>query len=82
MHGAIGLVALAFGYLTFVQAAKEKEGIKTLGQVIGIFVMVVAALAVLCSAMKCVGKGSCPMMARNGCPVTSKMSGSLPSDNS
>lgn len=58
MSGAISLVALGVGYLVYITACKEKEGVKILGQVIGIFVMIAAILCLICSSMKCMDKGA------------------------
>ncbi|MCG3176712.1 MAG: hypothetical protein MOGMAGMI_01672 [Candidatus Omnitrophica bacterium] len=79
MAGAIALIALGVGYLVFVTASKEKEGVKLLGQVIGIFVMIASLLCLICSSMKCVGKSgygkggydrSCSMkLAKDNCPI-------------
>ena len=63
MYAVLGLIALALGYKVFVDAGKEKEGVKLLGQVIGIFVMIAAVLSILCGTMKCMtkyGKYDCP----------------------
>lgn len=57
MSGAVSLVALGVGYLVYITACKEKEGVKILGQVIGIFVMIAAILCLICSSMKCMDKG-------------------------
>ena len=80
-QGAMALVALGVGYLTFAAASKEKEGLKLLGQAIGIFVMIAAFLLVLCSAAKCAGKysygkgsGNCQLSQKAPlCPMGSKM---------
>lgn len=80
MSVALCLIALALGYKVFVDASKEKEGVKLLGQAIGIFVMVAALLLALCGAMKCayksgysmMSKYSCPMMAKSNCPMSSQ----------
>ena len=69
MHTAIALVALALGYKVFADAHKEKDGLKLLGQVIGIVVMLAAVLCMLCGAAKCVYKSQCSMMSKNGCPL-------------
>lgn len=58
MSGAVSLVALGVGYLVYITACKEKEGVKILGQVIGIFVMIAAILCLICSSMKCMDKGA------------------------
>ncbi len=76
MHAAVALIALALGYKTFADAHKEKEGIKLLGQVIGLFVMIAAMLAILCGMFKCMyGSSSCSMMHRDGCPIAAARMG-------
>ncbi|MBI3251975.1 MAG: hypothetical protein HYZ52_01470 [Candidatus Omnitrophica bacterium] len=74
MFIAGGLIALGVGYLVYTGAGKEKEGVKLLGQAIGIFVMIAAALSIVCGAMRCAylkAAGGCPTMAsRGGCPMT------------
>ena len=76
MSCAVGLIALGVGYLVYLQAVKEKEGLKLLGQVIGIFVMIAAVLSMFCMAKqmkdRCDGGGkNCPMMASKApmCPL-------------
>ena len=64
MSCAVGLVALGVGYMVFLQASKEKEGLKLLGQIIGIVVMI-GALGSGYYAAKC-------KMAGSGCPIASK----------
>ena len=63
MSVAVCLIALALGYRVFVLACSEKDGVKLLGQAIGIFVMIVAVIAMLMSACpkysKCGKYGSC-----------------------
>ena len=44
MSCAVALIALSLGYLVYVHASKEKEGVKLLGQVIGIVVMIGAVM--------------------------------------
>ena len=75
MHVAISLVALALGYKVFADAHKEKEGLKLLGQVIGIVVMLAALLSVVCGATKCMGHSGCPVMAKSACPMHPSMDG-------
>ena len=81
MHIAVSLVALGLGYLVYVGACKEKEGLKLLGQAIGIFVMIAALVTVACGAAKCAymkGKaygGGCPMAAKSMCSVDRGMPG-------
>ena len=74
MFGALGLIALVLGYKVFVDASKEKEGVKLLGQAIGIFVMIAAVLTIVCGTMKCLAKygGGCPIAAKSYCPVAAK----------
>ena len=82
MSCAVALIALGVGYLVYLHACKEKEGVKLLGQVIGIFVMIAAVMSFMCSAAKCVRKGghgwdkdNCPMMSSKApmCPLGGKM---------
>ncbi len=69
MSLALGLIALGVGYLVFAAASKEKEGVKLLGQIIGIVVMVVALATSICAGMKCM-KG-CPMgKGKWMCPIS------------
>ena len=76
MDCAVALVALGVGYLVLLQANKEKEGLKILGQVIAILVMLGASCSFLCASLKCMkgdhcGKsmsGKAPM-----CPMSGKM---------
>jgi hypothetical protein len=82
MSVAAGLIAMGVGYLVFSAASKEKEGLKILGQIIGIFVMAVSVLTILCSSMHCLSKSQCPLMGKhecsmmkNECPMMSKSSG-------
>ena len=69
MSIATGLIALGIGYLVYIAASKEKEGLKILGQVIGIFVMALSVLAILCAGMHCLSKGSCPLMGKHQCSM-------------
>ena len=77
MHGAISLVALALGYKVFTDAYKEKEGLKLLGQMIGVVVMIAAVLSILCGAAKCMGKSDCPMMRKSECSMMGKHEGMM-----
>ena len=78
MHAVLGLIALTLGYKVLVDAGKEKEGVKLLGQVVGIFVMIAAVLSILCGTMKCMTKYGCPMGSDHGpmqqmeCPMGGK----------
>ncbi len=52
MFASLSLIALVLGYKVFVDASKEKEGLKILGQGIGVLVMVGSVALLLL--------GSCP----------------------
>ena len=74
MHCAVALIALGVGYLVFLHASKEKEGVKLLGQAIGILVMIASVLCLLCSASKCMKRDGCPFSGKAPmCPMSSKM---------
>ena len=77
MHSAVALVALALGYKVFADAHKEKEGLKLLGQIVGIVVMLGAVLCILCGAAKCLTNSQCSMMSNNGCPLAAKTAYSM-----
>ena len=73
MHCAVALLALGVGYLVLLQANKEKEGLKLLGQVIAIVIMLGALMSSICAAKHkmmgdCKGGGKAPM-----CPLSGKM---------
>ena len=70
MSCGVGLIALGVGYLVLLSAYKEKEGLRLLGQVIGILIMIGAVASVMCAAkhkMDSCGKGKAPM-----CPFSAK----------
>ena len=75
MSCAMGLIALGVGYLVLLSANKEKEGIRLLGQAIGILIMIGAVASSICGASKCshhgYGKGDCDMMSKGApmCPI-------------
>ena len=74
MSMASPLVAICLGYMVYLMASKEKEDIRMLGRVIGIFVMMFALVAFTVdlskgTEMRCgpkMGKGACPMMGMQG----------------
>ena len=74
MSCATGLIALGVGYLVFLHASKEKEGLKLLGQVIGIVIMIASLLSSMCAATKCMSqKGSCHFSSKAPmCPLSGK----------
>ena len=74
MHSAIALIALALGYKVFTDAAKEKEGVKLLGQVIGIIVMIASVLLMACGMSHCYRKSQCDRMSKSECPTMAKSS--------
>ena len=68
---SLGLIALAVGYFVLVQANKEKGRMKSLGQLIGVLIMVAAALSSLCVAKY--KMGNCPLTGgKMMCPFTGK----------
>ena len=78
MGCAMGLVALGVGYLVLLYANKEKEGLKILGQAIGILIMVAALLSSLCAMTKCMKGGDCGKSYSHAskapmCPLTGKI---------
>ena len=76
-HGVSALlVTSAVGYWVLTLAAKEKEGTKKLGHLVGLIIIVVSLLGVACKVYyqisACSGKYG--MMGRGGmsCPFTGK----------
>lgn len=83
MHIGLTLVALALGYKVLVDASKEKEGLKILGQAIGIFVILASIAGFACGVSRCIGKSggkygmnkdSCSMMGKADCPMAGEAS--------
>ena len=69
---SLGLIALAVGYFVLVQANKEKGRMKSLGQLIGVLIMVSAALSGFYVAKYKMG-GACPFTGKAlMCPFTGK----------
>jgi len=79
MFTTVSLIALALGYKVFVDAGREKEGLKILGQVIGLFVMVAAVLSFVCGAAKCMSQAGCPLMSKYSCPMAGRADSSVDS---
>lgn len=70
MSISLCLIALALGYLVVLQASKEKEGLKVLGQAVGSIVMIVAFFGSLCCASQALGyKTSWGGWSGMSCPV-------------
>ena len=67
MGCAMSLVALGIGYLVLLNANKEKEGLKLLGQAIGIIILVGALMTAVCAATKCMKGGACGMGEKKMC---------------
>ena len=62
MYIALNLIALAVGYFVFLEATKEKKDTKTVGRLIGVFIMTAALGTILIafaesSASNCLKKG-------------------------
>ncbi len=70
MFMAMNLVALALGYLVFLQANKEKTNTRTFGRFIGVFIVSVSLGTALISFAEwsmanCIKKsGQCPIAAK------------------
>lgn len=70
MFVALNLIALALGYAVFLQATKEKNAAKTVGRLIGVFIISASLGAILISFAEwsianCLKKsGHCPMTAK------------------
>jgi len=72
MYIALNLIALALGYLVFLEATKEKKDTKTVGRLIGVFIMTAALGTILIafaesSATNCIKKGgfNCPILSKH-----------------
>ncbi len=73
MSTALCLIALCLGYIVYVNAVREKEGLRILGQVIGIVVMLAAVGGFLCSTMHRMKRdydGGCMMGQKMNCPLS------------
>jgi hypothetical protein len=70
------LLSAVAGYLVLERAAKQKNGMRRLGQAVGAFVLVVSIAGVLCKAIACLsGGGMCASkhgMMRGMCPFSAK----------
>ena len=80
-HGSIPvlLVTAAVGYWVLTLAAKEKEGTKKIGHLVGLIIIVVSLLGAACKIYCQVSGSSCPMeghrWGKKGgmfCPMTGK----------
>jgi len=57
MSISIALIALALGYKVFIDASKEKEGLRLLGQAIGVLVLIGSLLMFIAGLVKCAKYG-------------------------
>jgi len=57
MTTALSLIALVLGYRALIAAYTQKDGLKILGQVVGIFVMIAAVLVFLMRFCPVYGSG-------------------------
>ena len=72
MKSALLLIALGFGYKVFADATKEAGGIKTLGRLIGIVMMVLSTAVIAVKTFQCAAAMYCPMnktCAMSACPM-------------
>ena len=84
-HGmSVLLVTSAVGYWTLTAAGREKGRVKTLGQYLGLIIVVLSLASAACKVYCMVTSSSCPMvggMSRGmgkSCPFTGKPVGSQP----
>ena len=71
MQIGITLVSMSLGYLAYVQATKEKDGLRILGQAVGIFVILASIAGFVCGASRCMmKKGMCSMPMKMNCPIS------------
>ena len=73
MQVTLALIALALGYKVYIDGSREKEGLKLLGQSIGVVVMIVALLSAACGVTRCMMKQGCSLMKKD-CSMMSKAS--------
>lgn len=65
------LMALGLGYVVLVVASKEKEGLKILGQTVGVVILLVSLLTTICCLTgSWIAKTGDGYGAKAGCPVT------------
>jgi len=64
MCTAVALIALSLGCKVFVDAQKEKKGLKRLGEIVGAVVMIVAFVCVLHGVAKCGRSSQCSMISK------------------
>jgi hypothetical protein len=81
VHGTgLLLLSAVAGYLVLERAAKQKNGLRRVGQAVGWFVLVVSLLGVLCKVGACIGMGGmCSTSGKRGgmCPITGKSGGMM-----
>jgi hypothetical protein len=70
MSVALCLIALSLGYLVLYQASYAKEGLKILGQAIGVIVVIVSILSATCCLAQAVGDKWFGAGMVAGCPIS------------
>ena len=79
MHGSgMLLITTVAGYLVLERAAKQKNGLRRVGQTVGWFVIFMSVLGILCEVTACVGMGMCGSHRSGGasmCPFSGKSEG-------
>lgn len=71
MSVSLCLMALGLGYVVLVVASKEKEGLKILGQTVGVIILLVSLLSAICCLTGAWSAKSGVMYgAKADCPVT------------
>jgi len=73
MSISLCLIALCLGYLVFYQGSQAKEGLKLLGQTIGVIVMVISLLSSMCCLAQASGAKWSGLPMITGCPLTGGM---------
>lgn len=64
---ALCLIALTLGYRTFVLANRETKDARTVGRIIGIYVIMFALAGSVCALMK-IAKDECRTLSKADCP--------------
>lgn len=70
MSIALCLTALSLGYLVFYQASQAKEGLRMLGQAIGVVVMIISLLSAVCCLTQALGVKCSGVSMLSGCPMS------------
>lgn len=70
MSISLCLIALSLGYLVFNQASQAKEGLKIVGQTIGVIVMATSLLSAVCCMTQTANWKWSGSNAMGGCPIS------------